>query len=211
MIADGNLIDFRTKDRNLGIGFAILGLRDGLPGDARSKQGALIGGQLGITQAECIIAQQHMQFVAVQRQVELALAVGIEYHRTVISVDGVNFVRIEVGEQTVIFGVIQILEQLVKFIGTGIQRSFNQVFTLDNTPQIEGYSALGVEITVLTGSGIFNVTVNPLIPDFSVNKSQEEQLGILDFNFPGDDADAAIGINGFDVEVAFAFRQIHQG
>ena len=109
----------------------IAGLRQGLIGQLGPVEGAPVGGELGVGQIDGVVTDQHVQRIAIERQIEFALAVAVVDQGAVIAIDRVELVGIEIGHEPVVLGLIEIIEELIELIGAAVKGRRNQVFALD--------------------------------------------------------------------------------
>ena len=121
-IAHCGLIDARRKRGGLGNRPAA-GVRVRAPVTAADAvQRALVGGQFGVAQADRVVAHQHVELIAAHRQVEAALRLGVVDDRAVVSVHRVNRIRVDVGQEPAIVGLVEAGEQVRELALAGVER-----------------------------------------------------------------------------------------
>ena len=149
-----------------------------------------------------------MDRVRVERQVKLALALGVVHDGAVVAVDGIELVRIEVGEQTAGLVDVEIPEERVDMIVVGVEGGGDEILAGDLPLQVESEPPLGEQIVLVFDAGRFDQPVPFELSDHPVGERQEEELIGNHLDLSLDAARASLRIRDLDDHAAGTLRQL---
>ena len=105
-------------------------------------QGPLVGCEFGIVEAQCVVADDGFEILPFKGEEELALTVVVVDQRTVVAVNRINRVGVDIRQEAFVLDGIDVLEHLADFIGARVERGRNQVLAANRALQVQRHAAI---------------------------------------------------------------------
>ena len=201
------LVHLGSEHDDLGVRLSVRRARDGPIGPADPEQRALIGRQLRVVQTQRVAPDENIEIVAVERQIEPALGLGIVDDRAGVAVHGIELVRIQVREEPVVLGPVEVLEHLAELPFSGIEGRGDQVLPGDDALEVVGDAPLRIELGAPVHPRPLQVTPCGHLSDLAVGEGHEEDLCLRHLHLALDGTRAAIRIDHLNQEPAPASGQ----
>ena len=208
---DVGLLDLGAEDDDLGVRIAVARTRGRFIDEPRAIQCPLVGGQLGVGQSQRVVADNDVQGVAIQGEVEPSAALRVEYDGTRVAVDLVEAIGVEVSQQRLGLLDLHVLEQVLHLVLAAVIGRRDQVLAGDAALQIEGHASVDDIVFTLQPRGL-DVAVRVHLRELAVGEGHQEQLVLGHLHIPFDHGAATVGIRHADRQPARADRQFgHTG
>ena len=175
-----------------------------LVNDPRAVEGPLVRGQLGVGQREGVVPVQRLERFSLQRQVELAAALGVVHDGAVVAVDGVELVRVEVGEQAALVLHLEIAEDRSGLPPVAVVRRRDQVLAGHRPLEIDGQPSFRLELAIFLEAGGFGEPVSLQPADRPVREGHQEERRWSHGDGALEPADPPLAIGHLDQQPAAA-------
>ena len=106
-------------------------------------QRTLIGRELGVIETQRVISDHHFQLFSFKGKIQFALAVSIVDECTVVAVNRVNGIWVDIRNEPLVLERTEIAEHLTNFAGAGVIRGGNKVLTEHCAFEVKCDPALG--------------------------------------------------------------------